>query len=396
MPVEVRTPFSQVVAQKQGSDTWRKRLLPVGQIEYKGRVLTFDRRYLDGLAQAFNARAYDQVPFQLADTGNNHTNDPERYRGEVQRMDVQSDGLYVTVKTTPAGNAVLESNPRLGVSARIVEDYSRSDGEYYPVAVQHVLGTLDPRVTGLGPWERVELSNEFEPDMIIDLSTATFAAEATQEGGTINMPELDADQSARLGRLLELDPERLNALLDSAAGADDGLILSEDDLVGLIENMGDEEFAALQAEYDIAPEPQLAGAHLSNSGYGYGEIDLANYRMAELERSHAILQNEHDKQAFINEQRMFTSRHNIPPFITELARPLLEGTGRVVELSNGKMVDSGLVMRQVLQAFGGVLQGLGLDAPVELGTAMDEPDTTQHAAQARADVVASFRNQVGI
>ncbi len=34
-------------------------------------------------------------------------------------MAVKDDGLYVTITTTPEGNALLEANPKLGVSARI-------------------------------------------------------------------------------------------------------------------------------------------------------------------------------------------------------------------------------------------------------------------------------------
>ena len=160
-----------------GNGTWSKRLLPVGQIEYQGRTLKFNRQYLEGLAEAFASRAYDQVPFQIADGKNTHTNDPERFRGEVQRMVVRDDGLHIVVKTTPAGNALLEANPHLGVSARIVEDYARSDGKYWPVAVQHVLGTLDPRIPELGPWQPgADLSNG-EPDMIIDMSNERWADE---------------------------------------------------------------------------------------------------------------------------------------------------------------------------------------------------------------------------
>ena len=113
-------------------------------MQYKGRTLRFTAGYLRGLLDAFRSRAYDQVPFQLADAQNTHTNDPERTRGEIVDMDVDGDGLYVTVAATDAGARVLQDNPRLGVSARIVEDYARSDGQHYAAAVQHVLGTLDP------------------------------------------------------------------------------------------------------------------------------------------------------------------------------------------------------------------------------------------------------------
>ncbi len=163
--------------------TWRKRVLPVGTIDYKGRSINFDRSYLTTLADSFNRRAYDQVPFQIADHANTHTNDPERTRGWVTGMSVNDDGLWVEVETTDAGNQLLASNPRLGVSARIVEDYLRADGQHFPVALQHVLGTLDPRITELGPWQSVEMSNGggSEPDMIIDLSGGVWVGEPGYE-----------------------------------------------------------------------------------------------------------------------------------------------------------------------------------------------------------------------
>src|SRR5205809_7930654 len=59
------------------------------------------------------------------------------------------DGLYIQAELTDRGEQVLRDNPYLGVSARIVENYNRSDGKFYKAAVQHVLGTLDPRLPGL-------------------------------------------------------------------------------------------------------------------------------------------------------------------------------------------------------------------------------------------------------
>jgi hypothetical protein len=261
-----------------------------------------------------------------------------------------------------------------------------------------VLGTLDPRVNDLGQWERVDLSNGVAPDMLIDLSAATFAGE--QEGGTITMPELDADQSARLGRLLELDPDKLNQVLDTlGSGSESTSDLSEDDLAQVIATMPDDEFAALQAEFDIEPEyePELVGAGLSNDSYGFSEIELTNYQLNETQRQLGVLQAEHDRSSFEAEKQVLIRRYNVPPFVAELARPLLEGSGHTVELSNGAgVVDAGLVVRQILQAFGQVTRDLGLDSPVELGTAMDEPDTTRHAEQKRADFVSDFRQYVGI
>ncbi len=180
MTSTVIAPWSYGSAIELSGGMWRKKLLPVGEVSYKGRVLRFTRDYLAGLAEAFASRAYDQVPFQLADAQNTHTNDPERTRGEITAMDVQDDGLWITAKVTPQGDAVLSANPRLGVSARIVEDYARSDGRHYAAAVQHVLGTLDPRIPALGDWQAIEASNGAE-GAVIDLSGTDWIGEPTRE-----------------------------------------------------------------------------------------------------------------------------------------------------------------------------------------------------------------------
>ena len=180
MTAAVLTPFTAAEAVELGNRMWRKRVLPVGDVEYKGRLLHFTKDYLGQLVTAFQNRAYDQVPFQLADGANTHTNDPERTRGEITAMELGDDGLYVTAEVTEDGEKVLAANPRLGVSARIVEDYARSDGRHYPAAIQHVLGTLDPRIPGLGAWQVVEAASPV-PDQVIDLSAAVFAGDEPVE-----------------------------------------------------------------------------------------------------------------------------------------------------------------------------------------------------------------------
>ena len=90
-------------------------------------------------------------------------------------MELEPDGLYVTAELTERGQRTLADNPYLGVSARIVEQFQRSDGKFYPAAIQHVLGTLDPRIPGLGAWQAVEMANE--SSVAIDLSNLSFAGE---------------------------------------------------------------------------------------------------------------------------------------------------------------------------------------------------------------------------
>ena len=102
MTAAVLTPFTAAEAVELGNRVWRKRVLPVGEVEYKGRMLRFTKDYLGGLVRAFQSRAYDQVPFQMATHDNAHSNDPERTRGEITAMELGDDGLYVDGRGDPA------------------------------------------------------------------------------------------------------------------------------------------------------------------------------------------------------------------------------------------------------------------------------------------------------
>jgi hypothetical protein len=443
----VLTPFTAAEAVELGNRQWVKKVLPVGDVEYKGRLLHFTRDYLAQLVRAFQTRAYDQVPFQLADAANTHTNDPERTRGEITGMELRGDGLYVTAAVTPEGEQVLAANPKLGVSARIVEDYARSDGTHFAAAVQHVLGTLDPRIPGLGPWQAIEAASPV-PDTVIDLSAATFAGEtapapparsqpapapaepAAQEPpeGTDAMPDLGTltdEQKARLAKLLALPDDQLDAL---AAG---GMVLSadelaaiagdpedgtedetdsgdeggdEDDVAAEIAGMTDDDFAALTAEFEAEttapgftpgymPEGEPVAAGLSAEAQF--QIDLATARAEETQREMAVISARLREQDYLAEKRKLADL-GVPPFITELARPLLEGVGRTVELANGKTADGGQIMRRVLTEYAQQVKLLDLD--VELGSPMDEPEDAgrEQAEQSRDDIVSRYKAMTGL
>jgi hypothetical protein len=407
MPAAVITPFVTSVARQvaDGDRLWEKRLLPIGNVQYKGRMLQFDRSYLDQLAQTFAERAYDQVPFQLATAENGHNNLPERFRGEVMGMTVRNDGLYITLGTTEDGGKILKENPGLGVSARIVEDYARSDGKTYPAAVQHVLGTLDPRIPGLGGWQQVQLASG-QPDVIIDLTGETF----TEESGGV-MPELNAEQQARLAKLLEIPQDKLDALI---AGAVAGPQLTDAEISAL--NGGGDDTALSDAELAelLAAAAELDGAGLLEEGEPVGAgagapaatglsteaamaLEMANYRADQNEIQMAAVRHELDEAQFLRERDQLADTAGIPPYITDLARPLLEGTGHVVDLANGRGgVDAGAVMRRVLTEFG-KMAGM-LDLSLEQGSGMDEPAGQQadELAARRADTVSRFRQATGI
>jgi hypothetical protein len=389
------TPFTAAEAALSNGGTWRKRLLPVGEISYKGRTLKFTRDYLAGLVKSFRDGAYDQVPFQLADAGNTHTNDPERTRGLITDMVLQPDGLWIELDATDRGGDVIRANPGLGVSARIVEGYDRSDGKFFPRAIQHVLGTLDPRIPGMGGWQAVEAANDAE--VTYDLSGEHFTKE---EGG---MPELTEDQQTRLAALLNLDPDKLAALAATVDPDVAGALAGDeeepgglDEILAEIDQMSDEELAALEAEMEAEeaaeagaePEAEPAMAGLSNEAAM--AVELAQATGDENARQLGIIAAQLDHERWVNERTKLVDA-GTPPFIADLAAPLLEGGGHVVDLANGKSVDAGQIMRRVLTEYAKLGQQLGIG--VELGSPMDEPADTEAEAE-REDIVKRARAQL--
>jgi hypothetical protein len=90
-----------------------------------------------------------------------------------------------------------------------------------------------------------------------------------------------------------------------------------------------------------------------------------------------------DAANYEKERDQLVRATGLPPSIIDLARPVLEGSRNVVELSNGSQVDAGEVVRKVLAAVGEKVQLLDLSAAI--GT--DEPtDEDKVAAERRRQV----------
>ena len=173
--------------------------------------------------------------------------------------------------------------------------------------------------------------------------------------------------------------------------------------------MSDEELAALEAEFEAEagtepeapgfrpnymPEGEPVGASLSNDEYEFA-INMANARAEETARELSVVTARLREEDFQAEKRRLADL-GVPPYITELAKPLLEGAGHAVELANGKTVDAGAIMRKVLAEYGRQVKLLDLD--VELGSQMDEPEDAgrEQADSARDDVVSRFKSMTGL
>lgn len=422
------TPVDKGKARQSGATLWRKQLLPVGEINYKGRKIAFTREYLAGLVKAFSSKAYDVVPFQFADHANTHTNDPERRRGTVRGMELTADGLDIIVEPGPGAAEHLKDYPDLGVSARIVEGYDRADGRFFPAAIQHVLGTLDPRIPGLKPWQAVEAANDSaplgglweaidfsgdDPGEVIDLTVMEYAttpdpatAPAAPDAPKAQEKEagmaFTAEQEARLAKLLALPDDQFDALITAKAedegSGDEADVTDETD-----GDITDEELQRMLAEADVESttadgeteterELEPAGASLSNEAQT--AIEMANSRaeeaMAEARRTRIQL----DRATYERERDHYQRIYGIPARLTDLARPLLEGSGRTVDLANGKSADAGAIVRDLIKEFGQTMQQLGMD--VELGNsegADNEAARTETEAAERSDFVAAYRQR---
>lgn len=392
--VNVFTPYRHHAAIDLGGRRWRTQLLPLGSISYKGRKLQFTKDYLAGIVKAFKDKAFNQVPFQLADGDNKHNNDPERYRGEIAELELTSDGLDLILEATEDGDALIRKNPKLGVSARIFENFDRSDGKSWPAALQHVLGTLDPHIAGMRQWtEAAAFSNEGE-GRVLDLTEATY-----------DEPEGD--------RPMPLSKERLKELLKQMR--DGGQDISDEDLDEVLETVAgevddedgneltDEELEAILAEADAlegeeTPPASTKPEPVAASRTGKAALELASLRASydeqaiELGRVRASLA----AQAFANEKATFVAA-GLSPKLVELARPLLEGDGQVIQLSNGDEVDAGAVMRRVLVELTNTVKMLDLGNLMGNSEIPDEEkQELEKAEKDRAEFVVNERKRLGL
>jgi hypothetical protein len=139
---------------------WRVQLLPFGEVGYHDRTLNFDRAYLGHILKSYAAMVYDMVPFMLAGADGAHTSDPQRWGGEVQRLQVVDDGLDAVIAATRRGGETIRTTPGYAAAPRLISDYRAADGKVHPVVLQHVLGTTKPLIPGLRAWEEMDEAPE--------------------------------------------------------------------------------------------------------------------------------------------------------------------------------------------------------------------------------------------
>lgn len=171
-----------------------KQIIPLNkEIIYNGQKIKFDREMLTEAKTAFENRVLDQTAFQLANDSNQHDTpediaagrnfDPQRFRGEIDKLALNNRGLFARFKLTKEGAKLIDANKKLGVSASLKRNYVDSDGKTHPVVLRHVLGTLDPKIKGMSPWTKEDIvlsvSDEVDEE-VIDLAAADTDTPATE------------------------------------------------------------------------------------------------------------------------------------------------------------------------------------------------------------------------
>lgn len=321
MTTEYLTPFDQGEARVDlANKKFRKQILAKATIRYddhgQSRVIKFDDAYLRELADNFNNGAMDQVPFQLADHANRHTDDPERTRGELVGVEVTPDGLDGIFSLTDEGVKVIESNPKLAVSARIAPPRTRADGKKVGKHLMHVLGTLDPRLNGMRPWQAVELANP--ADVTVDLTEATVQPELpTQPETTEDTP---SEPSEPAGEPVSPHDPDIEEDEDKAAQR------------ALATAMKQEVTMTAPAAHQDATEA----------------LELANQRIAELTERQASTEAQLAAERF-DRERTALIQDGVPPAMVDLAAPLLSlPHPPVLELANSDRIDVPKLVRDLL------------------------------------------------
>lgn len=351
----ILTPATETDLSVAGKLAFWKQVLPEKTITYttksgKQATVDFTKDYLGKIIEHFNKGTMDQTPFQLADADNKHTMDPERYRGDVTEMRLAREGelpgLYAKLEfpNEKAATAVLE-NPRLGVSARIREE---NDGP----KIIHVLGTLDPQVTGMSPWQAVDLSAY--NDNVLDLSRETYtegnAVVAKSETKSINdytEDEIDAMSEDEIEAFLaEFAPEFADSHEDDEDEDEDEEDEDEDELEDELVGAGAKGHS-LSKERDASREIELANSVAAQAN---SRAQEALRRMAEAEWK---------------EYRNTMLAAGVPPHALDLAKPILNRPDDlVIDLSNTDEDDLNVaeVVRQLLDLSKGTI-----DTDIELG-----------------------------
>jgi len=389
----LQAPIDLSSATRVGPRVYRKQVLAKRTIDYPlpdGTVqtVTFDDEYLRDLATAYNDGAYDLVPFQLATGRNEHNEDPRNYGGRVLGAEVTDDGLDLILELSEeAADLVEKTGGRLGVSARI-KPVRHVDGRTFKRAIRHVLGTLDPRMQNLRPWQPVVDLAADDDGPVLDLSGYTYQQEGSTMPRIIDLSALADEDAEALASFAaasgidlsaaevddepDLEPdepagddEPAEETGDDAADEDDQAD-EDDEQDDAGEGITDDELEAL-----IDAELEASGVSLSTPADFADPLDLSDPLDADpLDLAAGLVAvtgderqtRQPDEAAALRAQlaQQEWSRKGVPPHLIDLATPILalsDDDADAIDLAtpDGNAIDVRGVVRDMLDAVAGTI-----------------------------------------
>lgn len=208
-----------------------KQIIPMNkEIVYNGKKIKFSKELLERLKANHEAGIMDQTAFQLVDDQNRHDTeedmaqnrnwDPKRYQGNVQKLVVTDDGgLMGGFELTEEGRALIKKNNKLGVSASIKPNYVDDQGKVHDFVLRHVVGTLNPKIKGMSPWQMDSITlsaTDDENEEVFDLTTTEPAPADTQTpptGDTVSISREEYDRMTSTLNEFENGEELLDQIL---------------------------------------------------------------------------------------------------------------------------------------------------------------------------------------
>lgn len=443
MTTAVLAPWAKGEVARLGQRVFRKEILRFGHVQTDDGDFDFTPEFGQQIVDAFQAGVMPTVPLVLADADNRHTQAVDRQAGEVVGLELSATGLTGIIRANAKTTEMIEENRRLPVSIRALQGRLDNNGKRWPAVLNHVLATFDPVVTGMGDWEPIELSNDVtkvidlanpaghkKEDAVTDTKIGALSADEAEklhellgkmlgkdsaksedpedkpDGGTVEDPEKGGDapgteddpSGSGNGEddntevdVSQLTDEQLEKLLLELNEQTDAGTINPQAPKGTIDvgaKTGEDTESDSEKDKEKEKEP-IAASNSSEKSV----VELANARFQEQATELARVQERLDASEFDKERDELVKKTGLPPRIINLARPLLEGTGRVVQLSHGKTVDAGAVARELFGEIGKTLKALDLSHPSGFAIADEDTEESDQEEKDRAEFIERAKKQ---
>lgn len=222
---------SQIQLADDDDHVFWKQIIPMDrEIVYGNQKIKFSRPLLEQLKSNYDRRLMDQTAFQLADDENRHDSpedlakernwDPQRYRGEVQETKITDSGFWGKIRVTDDGLKIIKNNPKLGVSASIKPEWTDETGKQHKWVLRHVVGTLNPKIKGMSPWQQGSITLSATDDENEEVFDLTTVEESTKNQEVSNQVTLSREEYDRMKSAID-EFANGEALLDEILAEED-------------------------------------------------------------------------------------------------------------------------------------------------------------------------------